>query len=317
MIYTKINELKQNIARVVIGKEDVTELILVGLLADGHILIEDVPGVGKTLLAKTLATLLNCRFKRIQFTPDLTPTDVTGFFIYDRRTNDFIFRPGPVLTNILLADEINRTVPRTQASLLEAMEERQITVDGETFVLPKPFLVLATQNPIEQEGTFLLPEAQLDRFLLKVNMGYPSKDEEQKILLTHGQENPLINLQPILSIEEILSYRKKCCEVSIHPSIQEYIVNLVRGTRSHERVALGASPRASLALYKACQALAFLRGRDYVIPDDVKYLAIPILTHRIIVKREDHLRGFTAIKIITEVLESIPTPVEEGENHSE
>ncbi|KJS83647.1 MAG: hypothetical protein JM58_12280 [Peptococcaceae bacterium BICA1-8] len=313
MLLKNINKLKENMARIVIGKGEVTELMLVGLLADGHILIEDVPGVGKTLMAKTLAALLNCQFKRIQFTPDLTPTDITGFFIYDRRTNDFIFRSGPVLTNILLADEINRTVPRTQSSLLEAMEERQITVDGQTFSLPKPFLVLATQNPIEQEGTFLLPEAQLDRFLIKISIGYPTAGEEEEILLTHGKENPLVNLEPVLTTEEILTWQDMARQVEVHPSIQEYIVALVRATRSHQRVTLGASPRASLALFKASRALALLRGRQYVIPDDVKYLAEPVLTHRIILKREDHLRGFNAKEIIAEVLNTVAAPVKEGE----
>ncbi|KJS23254.1 MAG: hypothetical protein VR72_02125 [Clostridiaceae bacterium BRH_c20a] len=309
-----INKLKESMSRVVIGKEEVTELMLVGLLSEGHILIEDVPGVGKTLMAKTLAALLNCQFKRIQFTPDLTPTDITGFFIYDRRTNDFIFRPGPVLTNILLADEINRTVPRTQSSLLEAMEERQITVDGQTFSLPKPFLVLSTQNPIEQEGTFLLPEAQLDRFLLKISIGYPTAGEEEKILLTHGKENPLMNLEPVLTIDEILTWQDMSRQVEVHSSIQEYIVALVRASRNHQRVALGASPRAALALFKASRAFALLRGRQYVIPDDVKYLAEPVLTHRIILKREDHLRGFNANSIIADILNTVAAPVVEGES---
>lgn len=305
-----IPKLKENIAQVVIGKEDVLELVLVGLLAGGHVLIDDVPGMGKTLLAKSLAASLACDFRRIQFTPDLTPTDISGFFIYDRRKNDFTFRAGPVLTNILLADEINRTVPRTQSSLLEAMEERQVTIDGQTFQLPKPFMVLATQNPVELEGTFPLPEAQLDRFLLKINMGYPSQDEEERILLLHGNHDPLSNLHAVATAEDVLLWQNQCRNITVHPSITRYIISVVSSTRSHPAVALGASPRSSVAFYRACQASALLNDRDFVIPDDVKKLARPVLTHRLILRREDRLRGLQSANIIDEILNSLPAPVE-------
>lgn len=304
------SELIDNITQVVIGKEKVLELVMVGLLAEGHLLIDDVPGVGKTLLAKALAASLNCQFQRIQFTPDLTPTDVTGFFIYDRKNNDFVFRPGPVITNILLADEINRTVPRTQSSLLEAMEEKQVTVDGQTFTLPKPFMVLATQNPVDQEGTFPLPEAQLDRFLLKIKMGYPTPEEEERILVLHGRQNPLNSLKAVAEGEDIQYWQQRCREITVHPDLGGYLVALVRATREHSAVALGGSPRASLALYRASQALAMLRNRDYVIPDDIKYLVKPILGHRLILNREDRLRGFGVDSVLEEIMATIPVPVD-------
>lgn len=308
-----ILKLRNNLSQVIIGKEEVIELILTALIANGHVLIEDVPGVGKTLLAKTLAKSLDCTFKRIQFTPDLTPMDVIGFNIYDRKSNEFVLRTGPVMTNILLADEINRAVPRTQSSLLEAMEERQVTIDGETIDLPKPFLVLATQNPVEQEGTFVLPEAQLDRFLMKINMGYPSEAEELQILTFHGSVNPLASLQAVGSVDDVLRWQEMCLKVAINKDLQNYIVKLIRATREHKSVLLGASPRAALAMQRAAQALALLRGRDYVIPDDIKYLCKPVLAHRLVLKREERLRGISVEEVLMDILNSTTVPVEGGE----
>lgn len=312
MLPDSLQSLIKNISLVVIGKEDSLNLLLVGLLAEGHILIEDVPGVGKTLMAKALAASLNAEFHRIQCTPDLTPTDVTGFFYFDRHSNNFSFRPGPVLTNILLVDEINRAVPRTQSSLLESMEERQITVDGQTFKLPHPFIVLATQNPIELEGTFPLPEAQLDRFLLKISLGYPTAEEEEKIILTHSGKNKLMGLLAVAGEKEVLEWQELCRNVFVNQSLSSYIVSLVRATRLHPAIALGASPRATLALHRAVKALALLRGRKYVIPDDIKYMTNFVLAHRLSLKREERLRGVTACQVLEEILTSVPVPVEEG-----
>jgi len=305
-----LKTLRKNLRQVIIGKEEAIDLILVGLLAEGHILIEDVPGVGKTLMAKALAISLGCDFRRLQCTPDLTPTDVTGFFIFDRRSNDFKFRPGPVLTNILLVDEVNRAVPRTQSSLLESMEEKQVTVDSQTFQLPRPFFLLATQNPVELEGTFPLPEAQLDRFLLKISLGYPTLEEEQEIIAVHGRENPLCSLPVAASREDVLRWQEQSQQVFVSPPVGHYIVTLVRATREHPAVALGASPRASLALQRAARALATLRDRDYVIPDDVKYLARYVLGHRLILRREERLRGLDAGKVVEEVVSTLAVPAE-------
>ena len=307
-----LDKLKKHLSDVVIGKEKVLDLLLVGILAEGHILIEDIPGVGKTLMAKALAVSLDCEFRRLQCTPDLTPTDVTGFFIFDRKNNDFTFKPGPLLTNILLVDEINRAVPRTQSSLLEAMEERQITVDSQTFRLPEPFFIIATQNPIELEGTFPLPEAQLDRFLLKISMGYPTAEEEEQIMLVHGQVNPLPDLAVVAGRQDVSGWQEQCRQVFVQDTVRRYIVALVRATREHPAIALGASPRASLALLRSARALAFLRGRDYVIPDDVKYLVEFVVGHRLILKREDRLRGVDWRKVLEDVLTSVPVPLEEG-----
>ncbi|NLB88337.1 MAG: MoxR family ATPase [Syntrophomonadaceae bacterium] len=305
-----ILRLRNNLSQVIIGKEEVIELILTALIANGHVLIEDVPGVGKTLLAKTLAKSLACTFKRIQFTPDLTPIDVIGFNIYDQKSNEFVLRAGPVMTNILLADEINRAVPRTQSSLLEAMEERQVTIDGETIDLPRPFLVLATQNPVEQEGTFVLPEAQLDRFLMKIYMGYPSEEEEIQILTSHGSISPLVSLEAVCSIEDVLRWQEMCLNVKVKNDLQNYIVKLVRATREHESILLGASPRAALGMKRAVQALAMLRGRDYVIPDDIKELCKPVLAHRLVLKREERLRGVSVDEVLMDILNSTAVPVE-------
>ncbi|MHB8157282.1 MAG: AAA family ATPase [Desulfocucumaceae bacterium] len=306
-----LHRLRKELAKVVIGKDEVLDLLLVGVLAEGHILIEDIPGVGKTLMAKALAVSLDCDFRRLQCTPDLTPTDVTGFNVFDRRSNEFIFKAGPVLTNILLVDEINRAVPRTQSSLLEAMEEKQISIDGQTLPLPQPFFIIATQNPIELEGTFPLPEAQLDRFLLKIAMGYPTAEEEEQIILVHGQNNPLPHLPVMAGRDEVLCWQEQCRSVYVKDTVRKYLIALVRATREHPSVALGASPRATLALLRAGRALAFIRGRDFVTPDDLKYLAKYVLAHRLMLKREDRLRGIDSARVLEDVLASVPVPVEE------
>ncbi len=304
------DRLVENIGRVIVGKREVIELVLVALFCEGHLLIEDVPGIGKTMLAKATAKSLGCSFKRIQFTPDLLPSDVTGIHYFNQKTSEFQFRPGPVMANIVLADEINRATPRTQSCLLECMQEQQITVDVETMLLPRPFLVIATQNPIELEGTFPLPEAQLDRFLLKVKLGYPSEDEEGAILSRFQQENPLDNLTSVVEAAELLELQKLCRQVYIEDSIRNYVTAITRATRNHQGVELGASPRASLSLYLASQALAAIRGRNYVIPDDVKYLAVPTLAHRLIAKTEARLRGRSLESIVREIVSTVPVPVE-------
>ncbi len=302
--------VKDAISRVIVGKEEAIELAIVALLCEGHVLIEDVPGIGKTMLAKALARSLGCSFQRIQFTPDLLPSDITGVSVFNQKTADFEFRPGPVLSQVVLADEINRATPRAQAALLEVMEERQITVDGRTLLVPRPFLVLATQNPIELEGTFPLPEAQLDRFLLRLRLGYPDEDEEHQILRRFRQESPLEALAPIVSSEELAAMQHLCRDVYIAQDVEDYLVRLVRATRDHPAVELGGSPRASLALYRCAQALAAARERPYVIPDDVKLLAPCVLTHRLILSPQTHLRGRSKETIVEEVISSVPVPVE-------
>ena len=299
-----------NVEKVIIGKREVIELTLVALLCEGHILIEDVPGTGKTTLAKAIARSLNCSFQRIQFTPDLLPSDVTGVYFFNQKTQEFEFRPGPIMAQVVLADEINRATPRTQAALLEAMQERQVSVDLETKPLPRPFLVLATQNPIELEGTFPLPEAQVDRFLMKIKLGYPGEEDENEILLRYEHDDPLETLEPVLSSEALLDLQEKARFIKVEKSVREYLVHVTRTTREHPAVELGVSPRGTLSLYKTAQALAALRGRDYVIPDDIKLLAPSVLTHRIIIHPQTRLRGRTPEQVITEIVDSVPVPVE-------
>ena len=308
MGFVSCQEILRNISTVVVGKTRVFELLLVALLAEGHVLLEDVPGVGKTLLAKSLARSMGGTFKRVQFTPDLLPSDITGFNVYDQRINQFTFQAGPVMTNVLLADEINRTIPRTQASLLESMEERQVTVDGKTMALPAPFFVAATQNPIEQEGTFPLPEAQMDRFLLRVDLGYPTKEEECLILERFQETDPLETLQAVTTPETILEMQRERRNILVSANIKEYIVSLVEATRQSRLLSFGASPRSSLHLMRAAQAYAALSGRDYVLPDDVKYLASPVLTHRLILKNEEKIRGITAQKVMEEIVAEVDIP---------
>lgn len=310
MIKDTADKIRANVERVVVGKGDVIELCLAAILCQGHILIEDVPGIGKTTLAKTLARSLGCTFRRIQFTPDLLPSDVTGISFFNQKTQEFEFRPGPILTQVLLADEINRATPRTQSALLEAMQERQITVDGETITLPQPFLVLATQNPIELEGTFPLPEAQVDRFMLRVKLGYPSAEEEEAIVLRFERDDPLPGLAPVVQAAELLEIEQEVRAVHIDESIRQYIVQVVRATRQNQAIELGASPRGSLFLHRAAQALAAIRGRSFVIPDDVKYLAPFVLAHRVMISPQARLRGRSKEDIVAEVVATVPVPVE-------
>ncbi|NLG98931.1 MAG: MoxR family ATPase [Chloroflexi bacterium] len=304
-----VNRVADNIEKVIVGKRSSIELLMVAMLCEGHVLLEDVPGVGKTMLARSLAISLSGQFNRLQCTPDLLPNDVTGVSIYNQKSGQFEFREGPVFVNVLLVDEINRATPRTQSALLEAMQEQQVTVDGVTYRLPRPFIVLATQNPIEYEGTFPLPEAQLDRFLMRLSVGYPNLEDE-RLLLTHLQrEHPVTRLQPVVETAQLLELQRQVWEVFVEDSLQDYIVKLVASTRTHPDLALGASPRASLALFKAAQALAAARGRDHVLPDDVQYLVPSILTHRLLVSPEAQLRGRTAQSILDEILERTPLEI--------
>jgi MoxR-like ATPase len=298
--------LIENVEQVIVGKRSAIEFILVALLCEGHVLLEDVPGSGKTMLARSIATSFGIQFKRIQCTPDLLPNDVTGVSVFNQKSGEFEFKPGPIFVNILLADEINRATPRTQAALLEAMQEQQVTVDGVTRDLPRPFLVLATQNPIEYEGTFPLPEAQLDRFLMRLSMGYPSRAEERQILTNLWREHPITKIGKVIDGHELLSLQKRIWDVHVDETLQEYIVVLVESTRNHPDLSLGVSPRGSLALLKASQALAAIRGREYVIPEDIKALVPLTLAHRLILKPEAELRGRTAHTILEDVLEKTP-----------
>ncbi len=301
-------KLIANLEKVIVGKSASVELVVIGLLCQGHVLIEDVPGVGKTVLARSLAKSLDCTFSRIQFTPDMLPSDVTGVSIFNQQKRKFEFRAGPIMGQIVLADEVNRATPKTQAALLEAMEEHQVTVDGVTHPLPAPFMVLATQNPIEYEGTFPLPEAQLDRFLLRVRMGYPSTLEEIKILGQHQLRHPIEALESVVKVKELLTAIEAIRKVYVSPVIQRYIVDLVGRTRQSSDVYLGSSPRGSLALFRAGQARAALGGRDHVLPDDIKALAVPVLGHRIIVSPAARLRELSADRIVQETLYSVPVP---------
>jgi MoxR-like ATPase len=305
-LLTLTQKVKSNISSVIVGKAESIDLLLVALICEGHVLIEDVPGVGKTMLARALAISLGGLFKRLQCTPDLLPNDITGVSIFNQANQDFQFRPGPLFVNILLADEINRATPRTQSALLEAMGERQVTVDGTTYFLPKPFMVLATQNPVEYEGTFPLPEAQLDRFLLKVDLGYPTHAEENQILHKLERQHPIEIIEPVVKPEDILKWTTQVWDIHIDQTIRDYMINLINASRNHPDILLGGSPRATLSLFKACQAFAAIHNRDHVLPDDVKYLAVPVLSHRLLLKPEAELRGTTSVNIIERIIETTP-----------
>ncbi len=301
-------KITTNIEQVIVGKRATVELAIVGLLCQGHILIEDVPGVGKTMLARSLARSLGCSFSRIQFTPDMLPSDVTGVSIFNQVTREFEFRPGPVMAQVVLSDEINRATPKTQAALLEAMEERQVTVDGVTRMLPRPFMVLATQNPIEYEGTFPLPEAQVDRFLLRLRLGYPSAEDEIRILERQQFKHPFEALEQVVSVEELNQAQEAVKDIYVSPALKRYIVDITHATREHAEVYLGASPRGSLALYRSAQARAAIIGRDYVLPDDIKALAVPTLAHRVILGPGARLRDLNAQQVVEEILHGVPVP---------
>jgi len=299
----------ENLCRVIRGKDEVIEMALVALCSSGHVLLEDVPGVGKTTLAKALACSIRGEFRRIQFTPDLLPTDIVGGMIYSPKTGEFTFRPGPVFCNVLLADEINRASPRTQSALLEAMNERQVSIEGRRHALPEPFIVLATQNPIEYHGTYPLPEAQLDRFAMQLDIGYPSAEEEMRIILDQRESHPLDSLQPVAGTDDIIQVQQKVRSVDVEQTIVRYITDVVRKTRTEPRLRLGASPRAALSLYRTCQALAFLRGRPFVIPDDVKDLAPAVLAHRIILDTKASYTGLSKRTVVDEIMDSTKAPV--------
>ncbi len=304
-------KIKENVERVIVGKGEAVELAIIALLCEGHVLFEDVPGLGKTVLAKSLSKSLGCTFRRIQCTPDLLPSDITGTYIFNQKNSDFEFRPGPIMSQVVLADEINRATPRTQSALLEAMQEHQVTTEGDTKMLPYPFLVLATQNPIELEGTFPLPEAQLDRFLLKIQIGYPTEEDDRLILSRFRSSDPLDELESVVTSEELIRMQKACREVHVAADVEDYIIRVIHATREHASIELGASPRAMLALYNASQALAALRGRSFVTPDDVKYMVTPVLIHRIIPKSESRLRGYKVEPTIQEIINSVFVPVED------
>ncbi len=312
MIAESMQRTRENIQRVIVGKDEQINLALVAVLCEGHILVEDVPGIGKTTLAKSIAASLGCTFRRIQFTPDLLPSDVTGINYFNQKSQEWEFRAGPVFSQILLADEINRATPRTQSALLEAMQEQQVTVDGNTKPLPRPFLVLATQNPIELEGTFPLPEAQVDRFLVKLPIGYPTQDEENSILLRFERADPLEQLAPVVETDELLAMQKQVREIRVEASVRNYAIAITRATRVHSEVSLGASPRGTLALYHAAQAWAAIHGRAFVVPDDIKKLTPYVLTHRILIQPQVRLRGRKPEDIVAEIVETVPVPVESG-----
>ncbi len=305
---TTLRTVLENVSHVLIGKRQEVELALIALASEGHILIEDVPGVGKTMLAKSLARSIGCTFRRIQFTPDLLPSDVTGVSIYNQKTEEFQFRPGPIMAQILLADEINRATPKTQSALLESMEERQLTVDGTTYALPPPFMVMATQNPIEYEGTFPLPEAQLDRFIMRIRLGYPGRADEAAILDSQALSHPIDDISQVVDVEDLVEVHRVVRQIRVDQLVRQYIVEIVSTTRSHPDVYLGASPRGSLSLFRTSQALALLMGRDYVIPDDVKSLTEPVLGHRVIMNPAARIRNVQSGSVLQEILQSVPVP---------
>ncbi|MCO5178594.1 MAG: MoxR family ATPase [Candidatus Promineofilum sp.] len=310
MIADIAERLRENIQKVIVGKPDIIDLALIAVLCEGHLLLEDVPGTGKTTLAKTIAASLGFSFRRVQFTPDLLPSDLTGIYYFNQKEQEFEYRPGPLMAQILLADEINRATPRTQSALLEAMQERQVTVDIATHNLPRPFLVMATQNPIELEGTFPLPEAQLDRFLMKVTLGYPDEASENAMLLRFERTDPLDTLESVVGPQDILQMQESIRTVRVEESVRQYIVNVCRTTRLHDDIMLGASPRATLALYRTCQARAALNGRDFIIPDDVKQMAPHVLTHRLVVNPQTRLRGRVPEDVVKEVVDTVAVPVD-------
>ena len=308
LVQSVAERLSRNVERVLVGKRAIVQLATLAMLCEGHLLIEDVPGIGKTTLARSVARSIGGTFRRVQCTPDLLPSDVTGVSVFDQRTTDFVFRPGPIFANVLLVDEINRATPRTQSAVLEAMQEAQVTVDGITRPLPRPFVVLATQNPVELEGTFPLPEAQLDRFLMRLGLGYPSEQDEE-LLVSRGRTASSEQLDPVVSCDEILSAIKQTSQVRVQDDVRKYLVQVARATRADPDVRLGASPRATLALHRASQAWAAMQGREFVQPDDVKYLAVPVLSHRLIASLEARLRGRDATTIVNDILDSMPVPV--------
>lgn len=307
----KINHLKESIGRVIIGKEETVELLMVALLSKGHVLLEDVPGTGKTMLSKSLAKSINGEFRRVQFTPDVLPSDITGIQYLNPKSKEFELKPGPVMTNILLADEINRATPRTQASLLEVMEERQVTIDGETLKLPIPFLVMATQNPIESQGTFPLPEAQMDRFLMRIQVGYPSTVEEKEIMRRYRKAEPIDELTPVFSLEEMMNMQEQVKDVTISEDVEDYMLEIIHNTRDSENVEVGVSPRGTLAFMRAVQSYALIKGRSYVTPADVQTVAPHVLAHRIVLSLEGELRK-SSQQVVEEIIGSVEVPVETG-----